>query len=48
MILSRWGHDKYNEDEQCPKSTQELIDTYGYDIRKEDGAPKARRRRRYG
>ncbi|BET02595.1 Btz [Nesidiocoris tenuis] len=46
--VERWGHDKYNEDEQCPKSTQELIDTYGYDIRKEDGAPKARRRRRYG
>ncbi|XP_075238082.1 CASC3 exon junction complex subunit isoform X2 [Lycorma delicatula] len=44
----KWQHDLYNEDEQRPKSTQELIDTYGYDIRNEEAPPKARRRRRYG
>lgn len=38
----------YREDEQKPKSSQELIDVYGYDIRNEEAAPKARRRRKYG
>lgn len=44
----RWEHDMYKEDEQKSKSKQELIDSYGYDIRNEESAPKARRRRRYG
>lgn len=44
----KWQHDLYIEDEQKPKTTQELIDTYGYDIRNEEAPPKARRRRRYG
>ncbi|GIY48725.1 protein CASC3 [Caerostris darwini] len=44
----KWGHDRFREDEQLPKSRNELIDTYGYDIRNEDGPPRARRRRRYG
>ncbi|KAL1455507.1 hypothetical protein WDU94_009597 [Cyamophila willieti] len=44
----RWSHDKFNEIEQGPKSQQEIIDTYGYDIRNEEHAPKARRNRRYG
>ncbi|XP_065200056.1 protein CASC3-like isoform X2 [Planococcus citri] len=44
----RWQHDMYREDEQKPKSSQELIDIYGYDIRHEEAAPKARRRRKYG
>jgi CASC3/Barentsz eIF4AIII binding. len=44
----RWEHDKFNELEQCPKSQQEIIDTYGYDIRNEEHPPKARRNRRYG
>ncbi|XP_067125654.1 protein CASC3-like isoform X1 [Centruroides vittatus] len=44
----RWGHDMYHEDEQAPKSREELISIYGYDIRSEDGPPRARRRRRYG
>ncbi|XP_018333635.1 protein CASC3 [Agrilus planipennis] len=43
-----WSHDKYNDTEQAPKSKSELIAVYGYDIRNEDGPPKARRRRRYG
>uniref|UniRef100_A0A8D8TU10 Protein CASC3 n=2 Tax=Cacopsylla melanoneura TaxID=428564 RepID=A0A8D8TU10_9HEMI len=47
-VESRWSHDKYNELEQGPKSQQEIIDTYGYDIRNEEHAPKARRNRRYG
>ena len=29
----RWEHDKFREDEQAPKSRQELIALYGYDIR---------------
>lgn len=44
----RWAHDKFNDNEQAPKSRQELIAIYGYDIRNEDGPPRARRRRRYG
>lgn len=44
----KWKHDMYKEDEQKAKSSQELIDIYGYDIRNEEAAPKARRRRKYG
>ncbi|KAH1006747.1 hypothetical protein HUJ05_007460 [Dendroctonus ponderosae] len=44
----RWGHDRFNDQEQSPKSPSELIAIYGYDIRNEEGPPKARRRRRYG
>lgn len=44
----RWSHDKYNDNDQAPKSRAELIAIYGYDIRNEDGPPRARRRRRYG
>lgn len=44
----RWSHDKYNDNEQAPKSKSELVSIYGYDIRNEDGPPRARRRRRYG
>ena len=44
----RWGHDKFMEMEQTPKDQDELVAAYGYDIRNEDAAPRARRRRRYG
>ncbi|KAL7301591.1 hypothetical protein TKK_0005604 [Trichogramma kaykai] len=44
----RWNHDRYNDEEQAPKSHAELIAIYGYDIRNEEGPPRARRRRRYG
>ena len=44
----RWNHDRYNDEEQAPKSHDELIAVYGYDIRNEEGPPRARRRRRYG
>lgn len=44
----KWDHDRYNQDEQAPKSHDELIAVYGYDIRNEEGPPRARRRRRYG
>lgn len=44
----RWSHDRFNDVEQAPKSRSELVAIYGYDIRNEDGPPKARRRRRYG
>ncbi|GJQ82439.1 hypothetical protein Trydic_g11853 [Trypoxylus dichotomus] len=44
----RWSHDRFNDMEQAPKSRSELIAIYGYDIRNEDGPPRARRRRRYG
>ncbi|KAL5286453.1 CASC3 family protein [Megaselia abdita] len=43
----RWSHDRYDEGEQAPKSRSELVSSYGYDIRNEDGPPRARRRRRY-
>jgi len=46
--LDRWSHDRFDESEQAPKSRSELVSSYGYDIRNEDGPPKARRRRRYG
>lgn len=45
---SKWSHDLFDENRQIPKSNDELMYTYGYDIREDDGAPKARRRRRYG
>jgi len=44
----KWGHDKFMEMEQTPKNGDELVAAYGYDIRNEDNAPRARRRRRYG
>ena len=44
----KWGHDKFMEMEQTPKNEDELVAAYGYDIRGEDAAPRARRRRRYG
>lgn len=43
----RWSHDRFDEGEQAPKSRSELVSSYGYDIRNEDGPPRARRRRRY-
>ncbi|XP_054167942.1 protein CASC3-like isoform X2 [Oppia nitens] len=43
----RWGHDLFREDEQTPKSKDELVNVYGYDIRNEEDAPKARRKHRY-
>jgi len=46
--IERWGHDKFLEREQAPKTKEELVSVYGYDIRNEDSAPRARRRRRYG
>ncbi|GLH08594.1 Protein casc3 [Gryllus bimaculatus] len=45
---NRWSHDRYNEEDQTPKSRDELIAIYGYDIRNEDAPPRARRRRKYG
>ncbi|KAJ0171570.1 hypothetical protein K1T71_013120 [Dendrolimus kikuchii] len=47
-IINKWSHDKYNENEQVPKSRDELVAIYGYDIRNEDAPPHARRNRRYG
>lgn len=44
----KWNHDKFNDLEQAPKSRAELVAIYGYDIRNEEGPPRARRRRRYG
>jgi hypothetical protein len=45
---NRWTHDGYNEEEQKPKTRQEIIETYGYDIRNEENAPRAVRRNKYG
>lgn len=33
----RWEHDKFREEEQAPKSREELIAVYGYDIRNGNG-----------
>ncbi|XP_075711547.1 protein CASC3-like isoform X2 [Rhinoderma darwinii] len=33
QVEGRWKHDRFYEDEQAPKSREELIATYGYDIR---------------
>ncbi|CAL4152700.1 unnamed protein product, partial [Meganyctiphanes norvegica] len=44
----KWCHDKFVDYEQSPKTREELITIYGYDIRNEEGPPRARRRRRYG
>ncbi|KAG8574081.1 hypothetical protein GDO81_009030 [Engystomops pustulosus] len=33
MHDGRWKHDKFRKDEQGPKSREEIIATYGYDIR---------------
>lgn len=46
--LSKWTHDMYNEREQTPKSKDELLASYGYDIREESEAPRARRHHKYG
>ncbi|XP_072860343.1 protein CASC3 isoform X3 [Pogona vitticeps] len=48
----RWEHDKFREDEQAPKTRQELIALYGYDIRSahnpEDIKPRRVRKPRFG
>lgn len=38
--IDRWGHDMFDPNQQGPKSNQELVDLYGYDIRQEEGAPR--------
>lgn len=35
----RWGHDMFREEEQKPKSREELLTSYGYDIRSQDSGP---------
>ncbi|KAI3359824.1 hypothetical protein L3Q82_013814 [Scortum barcoo] len=35
----RWEHDRFREEEQAPKSREELIAIYGYDIRNGGGGP---------
>ena len=39
--MERWEHDRYHSDEQAPKSREELIAIYGYDIRAGDKPPEA-------
>lgn len=46
--LDKWTHDMYDENEQTPKSRDELLAYYGYDIREESEAPRARRHHKYG
>ncbi|KAG9474126.1 hypothetical protein GDO78_004436 [Eleutherodactylus coqui] len=47
----RWEHDRFREDEQAPKSRDELIAMYGYDIRScknpEEIRPRRPRKPRY-
>lgn len=44
----KWHHDKFNLEDQKPKTKEELINTYGYDIRTETEAPRLNRRSKYG
>ncbi|XP_061872886.1 protein CASC3-like isoform X3 [Colius striatus] len=48
----RWEHDKFREDEQAPKTRQELIALYGYDIRSahnpDDIKPRRMHKPRFG
>lgn len=46
--LDVWTHDLYNELDQTPKTRDELLASYGYDIREESEAPRARRHHKYG
>lgn len=46
--IDRWTHDMYDEREQTRKTRNELFSSYGYDIREETEAPKARRHHKYG
>jgi hypothetical protein len=48
VVADRWLHDRYDERQQGPKSEEELVAMYGYNIRNGETAPRARRRRRYG
>ncbi|XP_018421933.1 PREDICTED: protein CASC3 [Nanorana parkeri] len=41
----RWVHDRFREDEQAPKSRDELISMYGYDIRSSKNPEEIRPRR---
>ncbi|XP_077315958.1 protein CASC3 isoform X2 [Lithobates pipiens] len=41
----RWVHDRFREDEQAPKSRDELIAMYGYDIRSSKNPEEIRTRR---
>ncbi|XP_068193505.1 protein CASC3 [Antennarius striatus] len=42
----RWEHDRFREEEQAPKSREELIAVYGYDIRNGGAGERAYRQRR--
>ena len=41
----KWDHDKFNLNDQAPKSREELIAIYGYDIRSSDKPPEMQKRR---
>ncbi|XP_064421450.1 protein CASC3 isoform X2 [Latimeria chalumnae] len=41
----RWEHDRFREDEQAPKSREELIALYGYDIRSNNNPDEIQSRR---
>ncbi|XP_059204720.1 protein CASC3 [Centropristis striata] len=42
----RWEHDRFREEEQAPKSREELIAIYGYDIRNGGGSGERQYRQR--
>ena len=41
----KWTHDKYDEYEQAPKSNEELVAAYGFDLRAAERLPEATRRK---
>ena len=42
--FEKWVHDRYQETQQAPKSREEIVAVYGYDIRQHDRPPKPPRR----
>ena len=38
---NKWGHDRFNIEEQSPKPREELMSIYGYDVRRGDTPPTA-------
>ncbi|VDO96551.1 unnamed protein product [Soboliphyme baturini] len=44
---SKWQHDKFDFEEQAPKTKYEIVSQYGYDIRDDNKVPPPGFRRRY-
>lgn len=47
ITKNQWRHDMFQDTDQAPKSREELIHSYGYDIRGEERAPHGLQQRKY-